>query len=127
MLLAEVVQVAAAFAWVAIYSYLVHPGEAPAYYQRYAEVASPWVSLLAGVPIFYLICRWIGSRAPARAWPTAMALFGFFVVLELALVFSAGVPSSRIARFMAASFLLKFVACHLGGRRSALNVVAEPA
>lgn len=127
MLLAQVAQIAAAFAWVALYSYLIHPGETPAFYQRYAEVAGPWVSVLAGTPIFYLVCRWIGSRAPARAWPTAMALFGLFVILDLALVFSVGVPSSRMAGFLAASYLLKFLACHLAGRRYALNEVAEPA
>ena len=61
MLLAEVAQIAAAFAWVALYSYLIHPGETPAFYQRYAELAGPWVSVLAGTPIFYLVCRWIGA------------------------------------------------------------------
>ena len=127
MLLAEVAQIAATFAWVALYSYLVHPGETPAFYQQYAEVAGPWVSVLAGTPIFYLICRWIGSRNPARAWPTAMALFGFFLLLDGALMFSTGPLSPRLAGFMAASYLLKLVACHLGGRSAAGNEVAEPA
>jgi hypothetical protein len=90
-------------------------------------VAGPWVSVLAGTPIFYLICRWIGSQNPARAWPTAMALFGFFLLLDGALMFSAGVPSPRLAGFMAAGYLLKLVACHLAGRRAALHEVAEPA
>jgi hypothetical protein len=127
MLLVEVAQIAAAVAWVAFYSYLIHPGETPAFYQRYAEVASPWVSVLAGPPIFYLICRWIVSRTPARAWPTAMALFGFFILIDLTLVFSAGVPSSRLAGFLCASYLLKFLACHLAGRRAVSINVAEPA
>lgn len=127
MLLAEVATIAAAFAWVAIYSYLIHPGETSAFYQRYAEVASPWVSVLAGAPIFYGICRWIVSRAPASAWPTAMALFGMFLILDLALIFAAGGPSPRIVGFMAAGYLLKFLACHLAGRGAAGNEVAEPA
>ena len=127
MLLAEVGQIVAAFAWVAVYSYLIHPGETPAFYQRYAEVAGPWVSIVAGTPIFYLVCRWIGSQAPARAWPTAMALFGFFVFLDLGLVFLSGVPSPRVVGFIVASFLLKLVACHLGGRSAAASEVAEPA
>jgi hypothetical protein len=125
MLLAEVAQIAAAFAWVAFYSYVVHPGETPDFYQRYAQVAGPWVSVLAGTPIFYLICRWIGSQNPARAWPTAMALFGLFVLLDGALMFSAGAPSPRMVGVMVASYLLKLVACHLGGRRAAGNEVAE--
>lgn len=127
MLLAEVAQIAAAFAWVALYSYLVHPGETPAFYQRYAQVAGPWVSILAGTPIFYLVCRWIGSRDPARAWPTAMALFGLFALLDLALTLAAGAPSPRLVGFVAASYLLKLLACHLAGRRAARNEVAEPA
>jgi hypothetical protein len=127
MLLAEVAQIAATFAWVALYSYLIHPGETGAFYQHYAEVSGPWVSVLAGTPIFYLICRWIGSRNHARAWPTAMALFGFFFLLDGALMFSAGVPSQRLVGFMTAGYLLKLVACHLAGRRAALNEVAEPA
>lgn len=127
MLLAEVAQIAAAFAWVALYSYLVHPGETPAFYRRYAEGAGPWVSMLAGTPIFYLVCRWIGSRDPARAWPTALTLFGFFVLLDLALVLSVGAPSPRLVGFLAASYLLKLLACHLAGRRAARNEVAEPA
>jgi hypothetical protein len=133
LLVAEVALIAAAFAWVAFYSYLVHPGETAAFYQRYAQVASPWVSLLAGTPIFYLVCRRVGSRDPSRAWPTAMAIFGLFVLVDLVLVFSAGIPPARIVGFVAASHLLKLAACHLGGRRSAAGrspgreQVAEPA
>lgn len=127
MLLAEIGQIAATFVWVALYSYLIHPGEPPAFYQQYAEVAGPWVSVLAGTPIFYLVCRWICSRDPRRASPTAMALFGFFVLLDLPLMFSAGVPSPRLLGFMAASYLLKLVACHLAGRRAAMRAVVAPA
>ena len=127
MLLAEIGQIAAAFAWVAFYSYVVHPGETPAFYQRYAQVAGPWVSLLAGTPIFYLVCRWIGSRDPSRAWPTAMALFGLFVLLDGALMLAAGTPPPRIIGFVAASYLLKLVACHLGARSAARREVAEQA
>ena len=127
MLVAEVAQIAATFAWVALYSYLVHPGETPAFYQRYAQEAGPWVSLLAGTPIFYLVCRWIGSRNPARAWPTAMALFGLFVLVDFALILAATSLSPRILGFVAASYLLKLLACHLGGRDAARSEVAEPA
>jgi hypothetical protein len=127
MLVAEVGQIAATFAWVALYSYLVHPGETPAFYQHYAERSGPWVSVLAGTPIFYLVCRWIGSRNPARAWRTAMALFGFFLLLDGALMFSAGALSQRLLGFMAAGYLLKLVACHVAGRKVAGNEVAEPA
>ncbi|HJQ35572.1 MAG TPA: hypothetical protein VKB93_00390 [Thermoanaerobaculia bacterium] len=127
MVVAQIAQLAAAFAWVALYSYLVHPGETPAFYQRYAQMAGPWVSLLAGTPIFYFVCRWIASRVRiSQAWPTAMALFGLFVLVDFALILSM-TPSPRILGFTAASYLLKFVACHLGARSVHRTEVAVPA
>lgn len=122
-----VAQLAAAFAWVAFYSYFIHPGETNDFYQRYAEVASPWVSVLVGGPIFYSICRWIGSKVPARAWPTAMALFGLYLIVDLTLVLSMGAPSPRLVGLLSASYLLKLLGCHLAGRKVAWNEVAEPA
>lgn len=127
MLVAEIGQIAATFAWVALYSYLVHPGETPAFYQGYAQEAGPWVSLLAGTPIFYLTCRGIGSRDPSRSWATAIALFGLFAVVDFALVLAAGTPSPRTLAFVAASYPLKLLACHLGGRHAARKGVAAPA
>jgi hypothetical protein len=127
MLLAEVAQIAAAFAWVALYSYLIHTGETPAYYQRYAQASGPWVSIVAGTPIFYWVCRWVCRKVPSRAWPTAMALWGLLVVVDGALVFSAGKPSPRDLGFVAASYLLKLAACHLAGRSAARNAVPGPA
>ena len=106
----------------------MHPGETPAFYQSYAQVSGPWVSLMAGTPIFYLVCRWIGSRVPSRAradraWPSSASSS----VVDGALLLAAGIPSPRILGFVAASFLLKLVACHLGGRSAARKEVAEPA
>jgi hypothetical protein len=117
---AEIALFASAFGWVFLYSVFVHRGETPEFYQRYAEAASPWVSLVAGTPIFYFICRWIGSQAAARAWPTAMALFAVFFVVDLTLVLSMGALSSpRLFGFVAASHVLKLLASHLGARSAA--------
>ena len=118
MLVTEIVMIAAAFGWVAIYSYLIHPGESPAFYKQYAMVASPWVSLITGIPIFYFVCRWIGSHSPARAWPTAMAIFGIFFAVDLVLMFAAGSAQVSLL-FLAINYVAKFFACHFGGRHAA--------
>ncbi len=78
----EVTLVACAFGWVAIYSYLIHPGEPAEFYQRYALGASPWVSVIAGIPIFFLACRWIRTRLANNAMATAVGLFGVYLLLE---------------------------------------------
>ena len=73
----EVATVASAIAWVAIYSYLIHPGEDPAYYQEYAQVSSPVIAAVLGGPYWFLGCRWIARKAGSRA--VAMSLAAWLV------------------------------------------------
>ena len=55
-----------------------------------------------------------------------MALFGLFVVVDFALVLLMGTLSPRIVAFVAASYLLKLVACYLGGECADRKEAAEP-
>lgn len=110
-LIAEVTQIAAAFGWVAIYSYLINPGQPMATYQAHAQASGPWVSIIAGAPIFYAASRWI-----ARSRPTALALFGIFFVIDGALLVGmteswTGAPFVLIGL----SYLTKLGACAFGG------------
>jgi len=110
-LIAEITQIAAAFGWVAIYSYLINPGQPMATYQAHAQASGPWVSILAGAPIFYAASRWI-----ARSRPTALALFAIFLVIDGALLVGmteswTGAPFVLIGL----SYLTKLCACALGG------------
>ena len=113
-LIAEITQIAAAFGWVAIYSYLINPGQPMATYQAHAQASGPWVSVLAGAPIFYAASRWI-----ARLRPTALALFAIFFVIDGALLVTM-TESWTSAPFVliGLSYLTKLCACALGGRRA---------
>jgi hypothetical protein len=97
--IAEITQIAAAFGWVAIYSYLINPGQPMATYQAHAAVSGPWVSILAGAPIFYAASRWI-----ARTRPTALMV----AMMESWTGASFGL--------IGLSCLTKLGACALGGR-----------
>lgn len=85
------------------------------------------MSLVLGFPVFYLICRWIGSRSPSKEWPTAMALFGFYVLLDLPLTLLGGDNPTVTPLFLAVNFVLKFLACHFGGRSTGGMEVAASA
>src|SRR5678810_1074466 len=63
----EVALVLSAFAWVAIYSYLIHPGEVVAYYQNYAQLSGPILSIILGIPYWFFACRWVARKAGSRA------------------------------------------------------------
>ena len=125
VLIAEIAMIAAAFGWVAIYSYFLNPGKPVEVYQRYALVASPWVSLVVGPPIFYLICRWIGSWSPSRAWTTAMGTFAIYLLVDLALVLFGGDNPPVTFLYLVANYVAKFLGCHLGGRSAASRQVAS--
>ena len=114
----EVLMIAAAFAWVAIYSYLLHPGESMDFYQKYATSSSPWVALIAGVPLFFMVCRWIGSRNPSKSLATAMAVFGIYFLIDAPIVLLGDNP--EMARwFPAVNYVSKLVACYFGGKSGA--------
>ena len=121
--LAEIAQIATAFLWVAIYSYLINRDQPVAVYQQHARDSGPWVSIVAGFPIFLLASRWI-----AQSVPTALALFGVFVAIDGLLLLLASVPlSAPLVAFAGTSFLTKLLACYLGGRQGEASPRRLPA
>lgn len=108
---AEVATIACAVGWVAIYSHLIKPGQALEHYQAHAQQSAPWVSVIAGAPIFYAASRWI-----ARTRASALALFGAYVLLDACLIALSGERVERLPLgFIAASWLTKLIACYWGG------------
>ena len=112
-LIAEIAQIAATFLWVAVYSHVIDPGQPMAAYEAHARTAGPWVSILAGAPIFYAAGRWI-----ARSRPTALALFAIFFVIDGALLVGMMDDwTGAAAVLVVLSYLTKLCACALGGAR----------
>ncbi len=109
-LVAEITQIAAAFGWVAVYSYLINPGSR---WRRTTHMPRrrPVGFHSRRAPIFDAASRWI-----ARSRPTALALFGIFLVVDGALLVGmmeswTGAPAADRTRYLS-----KLCACALGGR-----------
>jgi hypothetical protein len=116
---AEILQIAAAFGWVAIYSHLIDPGRPMEVYEAHAAASGPWVSIVAGGAIFYAASRWI-----ARNVATALALFGVFFVIDGALLLAMAGGSGPIPWLLAAaSYASKAALCWLGGRHGEARAV----
>lgn len=110
VLAAEVVLIAAAFLWVAVYSHLIAPGQELSVYRQHAQLSGPWVSVVVGVPVFYLLGRWLRSRRAAAS------LFGLYLALDLALLAAIPAPGSLPLAFMAASYATKLASLLAGAR-----------
>jgi hypothetical protein len=117
-LLAQVSLIVISVLCVAVYSYAIHTGETQAFYNAFAMRSGPWISLIAGGPVFFLIARWIRRRAGAAAFSTAMAQLGLYFAIE-ATVFllwsgeKPEIPAASWALVIAAS-LIKVAAAWIG-------------
>ena len=115
-LLVMSLNVAVSFLWVAVYSHLVNPGHDLAFYQSYAQVAAPYSSVLAGIPLVYAFGRWV-ARWGYREAPMkhAMVLWLTYVTLDVIIMVAAG-AAGRLAAIAVVSIATKGLAAFAAGR-----------
>lgn len=118
-ILVLVVNVAISFLWVAFYSYLINPRHDEAFYQEYAKVAAPYSSVIAGMPLMFLMGWWAGSWwEPEFAVKAAVFVWVAYAVIDLLVVVGAGMTSGMPARMIvlvAISLITKFAGAYFGG------------
>jgi hypothetical protein len=97
------------------YYHLINPGQDTAHYHAHAELSRPYLSIFVGMPLMFLVCRWIGKKFPARFIVTAALLVWsvYFLIDITVLVFAA--EFSRLALLFVISFVTKFAAAYIGG------------
>jgi len=129
-LLAEITLIALSILCVAVYSYAIHTGETAEFYSEFAKVSGPWVSLIAGGPVFFLIGRWIRRRAPAAALRTAIAMCALYITIEVAiLLLWPGAISATLAilPLVIGGFVLKLTGAWLGAGGTTARAPAKTA
>lgn len=111
----EIAMVISAVVWIVIYSYLIHPGEDQTYYENYAKLASPVVSVVLGIPFWFFACRWVTRKAGTRA--VQMALWAWFIlfIIDVPLI-CLGEPRLFDWMIVAIAHSTKLLAAYLGGR-----------
>ena len=119
VLLLEVSLVLSAIAWVVMYSYLIHPGEQQAYYERHAQFASPIVSVVAGIPLLFFACRWAARGAGNRAVAMSLSIWAVLFLIDMALILPAK-PTAYLWMMVGISHATKLVAALLGGRAASI-------
>jgi hypothetical protein len=97
------------------YSYVIDPGHDAAHYQAHARVSAPYSSIVVGMPLMFLACRWIGRKFAARFVITAALLVWLvYFLIDLTVVMFAG-AISRLALVFIISFVTKLAAAYFGG------------
>lgn len=118
-ILVLVINVAVSILYVTIYSHLINPGHDERFYQEYADMAVPYASIVAGVPLMFLICWRVGGWWEAEfAVKAALLVWLVYAVIDVLVLIGAGVTigvTTRLIVIAAISLTTKLAAAYFGG------------
>ena len=100
------VNVAISILYMVVYSYVIDPGHEKAYYEAHVKIAAPYCSIVAGIPLMFLVGWWVGKR-------TAIIVGLIYAFANFALLAASGL-TLRIGAFFVVTFLTQFVSAYLG-------------
>ena len=109
-----VANVAASILYMVVYGYLIDPGHDQQYYNDHIQVAAPYCSIVAGIPLMFLAGWWV-----AGWWRRALGVRGAWIiwfayaVIDLAILLAAGM-SIGVGLLFVVSFATKLAAGHYG-------------
>jgi hypothetical protein len=111
--------------YMVVYSYLINPGQEMARYQAHAEFSAPYSSIVFGIPLMFLVCRWMGRKfAPEFSVTAALLVWLVYFLIDITvLVFAGGL--GRVALLFTISFATKFAAAYFGGLAARKQLVGE--
>ncbi len=113
-LLVMVANIAASILYMVVYSYLIDPGHEKEYYDAHVQVAAPYCSIVAGIPLMFLAGWWVGGWWQGEfAVKSALVVWLTYAVIDVAIVLAAGL-TSRMALLVAVSILTKLAAVYFG-------------
>jgi hypothetical protein len=109
-LLVIVVNILASILYMVVYGHVIAPGHEPQHYQEHIQIAGPYCSIVAGIPILFLAGWWV-----AGWWNRSLGLRGAFgvwlayMVIDICVLLIAGL-SLRVGLLFVVSFATKLAA-----------------
>jgi hypothetical protein len=113
-LLVLVANVAASVLYMVIYGHVVDPGHEPQYYNDHIQVAGPYCSIVAGIPLMFIAGWWVaGWWGRTLGIKAALFVWLAYAVIDLAILLAAGM-SLRVGILFVVSFATKLAAAFCG-------------
>ncbi len=75
---------------VAVYSYLINPGQPASVYETHANFSAPFVSGIGGFIVFFLVARFWKRKGYENAFRLALLFPAIYVVLDVTVLLLAG-------------------------------------
>ena len=115
-LLVMVANVVSSILYMVVYSYVIDPGHEKEYYDAHVQIAAPYCSIVAGIPLMFLAGWWVGDWWQGKfAVKSALAIWLAYAVIDIAIMMAAG-ARSRIGMLVAVSVVTKLVSIYLGAQ-----------
>ena len=122
-ILVMVANIAISILYMVVYGHLIDPGHEKEYYDAHVQIAAPYCSIIAGIPLMFLAGYWISGWWEGKfALESALVVWFVYVLIDVAALMAAGF-TSRMAVLVAISLITKLAAIYVGavivGRRTA--------
>jgi hypothetical protein len=112
-----VANVAASVLYMVIYGHLIDPGHEQEYYDAHIQVAAPYCSIVAGVPLMFLAGWWVGGWWRGEfAVRSALVVWLAYLVIDFTIILLAGGLTPKVSLLLAVSFATKLAAVYFGAR-----------
>lgn len=102
------------FLEVAVYSYLINPGQEKSVYDAHAEVSAPYISGIFGFIVFFLVARHWKKKEYSNVFKLAILYPLIYVLLDIIIITAAGVKWSDFILIFAIANTAKFLGSYLG-------------
>lgn len=98
--------IAISILYMVVYSHVLDPGHDKAYYEAHVKIAAPYCSIVAGIPLMFLVGWWVGMRPAIVVWLV-------YALVDLAVLVGSGL-TMRMGALVAVSLLTKLASAWLG-------------
>jgi hypothetical protein len=102
------------FLEVAIYSYLINPGQEQSVYEAHAEVSAPYISGIFGFILFFLVARYWKKKKYPDVFQLVILFPVIYILVDIIIISAAGVKWSEFFVIFAMANTAKFLGSYLG-------------
>ena len=102
------------FLEVAVYSYIINPGQVESVYEAHANTSAPYISGIFGFIIFFLVARYWKKKEYHNVFKLVILFPLIYVLLDIIIITAAGVKWSDFILIFAIANTAKFLGSYLG-------------
>ncbi len=111
-----IANVAVSVLYMVIYGHLIDPGHDQVYYDAHIQMAAPYCSIVAGIPLMFLAGWWVGRWWQGKfAVQSALVIWLAYAAIDVAIILAAGAALS-LWLLVAVSHVTKLAAVYFGAR-----------